>query len=327
MKVSICIPAYKQVEFLRETLRSVEAQDFTDYEIIVTDDSPDESVYELLSEFSFGQKLRYERNSPALGSPQNWNKALRLAQGDYIKILHHDDHFIRRDALGLFVKLLDSNPDADFGFCATLVNHVDSGIKRIHCATTQQLDALKNDPASLFLGNCIGAPSTTICRRTASLEYDTRMKWLVDVDYYFRMLSQNNVFAFTSEALISTPTNAVHQVTEVCRDDIQIELGEAMLLFQRFTPEQRENPLVKRGWMNLFRRFKIRKLSKLKAYGVSFSSDRNYFRPLLRWKRWALLLEPRLTAQKIFYRLYPHVPASLRRFLKIVISQRKTGSL
>ena len=58
-KVSLCIPAYKQVEYLRVTLNSVLKQDFHDYELIVTDDSADDSVKNLLSEFDFKGKLKY----------------------------------------------------------------------------------------------------------------------------------------------------------------------------------------------------------------------------------------------------------------------------
>lgn len=320
MKVSICIPAYKQVEFLRETLQSVLAQDFTDYELIITDDSPDDSVHQLLTAFSFGEKLRYVRNSPALGSPENWNTAIRLAQGDYVKILHHDDHFIRPDALAQFIRLLDDNPGADFGFSATLVNHVDSGLKRIHCPTVKQLKDLTADPASLFVGNCIGAPSATICRRKVRLEYDLRMKWLVDIDYYFRMLMRNREFAFMPEPLIATPTNATHQVTEICRDVGQVELGEALLMFERFNLEQRENPLVKQGWSNLFRRLRIRKLTQFADYGLQIPEESAYFLPLLKWShtRWHLLLQPRLLLKKIFYRLYPHVPVFIRLPLKVI---------
>jgi cellulose synthase/poly-beta-1,6-N-acetylglucosamine synthase-like glycosyltransferase len=38
IKVSICIPTYQQVEYLKKTLDSIQFQDFHDYEIIVTDD-------------------------------------------------------------------------------------------------------------------------------------------------------------------------------------------------------------------------------------------------------------------------------------------------
>lgn len=324
MKVSICIPAYCQVEYLRETLQSVLTQDFQDFEVIVTDDSPDDSVRDLLSGFDFGSRLRYVRNTPALGSPENWNAALRLAKGEYVKIMHHDDHFIRPDALRLFVQMLDDHSDADFGFCATLVNHIDVGMQRVHCVTERQLADLAEDPASLFVGNCIGAPSATICRRSASLNYDSQMKWLVDIDYYYRMLMNNRRFAYTTQALITTPTNAGHQVTEICRDDGEIELGEAMCFFRKFSPQQRENPLVEQGWLILFKRFHIRKLSDFARYGVEISpeeeSKNGYFTVLLkkRYTKWSLLRDPKLLSRKIFYRLYPYVPCFIRRTLKYV---------
>lgn len=322
MKVSICIPAYKQVDYLRATLQSIAQQDFDDYELIVSDDSPDDSVRDLLGTFGFGGRLRYVRNSPALGSPENWNAAIRLARGEYVKIQHHDDQFIRPDALRRFVEMLDAHPEADFAFAASRVDHVDSGLQRIHRATEEQLAALRSDPATLFLGNWIGAPSATICRGGVSLEYDRRMKWLVDIDYYYRVLMHNGRFACTSEALIGTPTNATHQVTETCRDDALVEIGEAMLLFDKFTKVQRELPEVKRGWHQLFRRFHIRKLADFARCGLPLPEDIAYFEELLRrrerpWMRVVRQLsDPKLLALKVFYRVYPRVPAFIRKPLK-----------
>ena len=42
--VSICIPTYKQIPYLKKCIESVLKQDFEDYELIITDDSPDDSV-------------------------------------------------------------------------------------------------------------------------------------------------------------------------------------------------------------------------------------------------------------------------------------------
>ncbi|GAB3649042.1 glycosyltransferase family 2 protein [Ramlibacter alkalitolerans] len=324
MKVSICIPAYRQVEYLRETLRSVAEQEFQDYELIVSDDSPDDSVRALLSEFDFGDRLTYVRNEPALGSPENWNASIRLARGEYVKILHHDDHFTRPDALRRFVELLDADPEADFAFAGSRVVHVDSGVQRVHAASAQQLADLRADPATLFLGNCIGAPSATICRRRVGIDYDRRMKWLVDVDYYYRLLMRNGRFACTGDALISTPTNASHQVTQVCRDDARVELGEALMMFAKFTPAQRELPQVRRGWHHLFRRFRIRQVGDFVRYGVALPADPTCLEEMLRRAPhgWRLLLArvrahpPKQLALKAFYRLYPHVPAAIRQPLK-----------
>lgn len=326
MKVSICIPAFQQVEYLRDTLRSIEEQEFDDYELIVSDDSPDDSVRELLAEFDFGERLRYVRNSPALGSPENWNAAVRLARGDYVKLQHHDDHFMRPDALRRFVELLDADPAADFGFAASLVEHVDSGLERVHRPTAQQLADLRADPAALFIGNCVGAPSATICRRGIGLEYDRRMKWLVDIDFYYRVLMRNGRFAYTPEVLIGTPTNATHQVTQVCRDDALVEIGEAMMLYEKFTPAQRRHELVQRGWRHLFRRFRMRKLRDFERLGLAVPAETGYFEQLLRQPlaRWELLLHPKLLALKIFYRLYPHVPKLIRSPLKRIANSLRS---
>ena len=90
--VSICIPAYQQVDYLRETLRSVQTQNYEDYELIISDDTQDDSVQQLVATFDFNDRLRYYRNPVALGSPENWNAAVAYAKGTYIKILqyHHE---------------------------------------------------------------------------------------------------------------------------------------------------------------------------------------------------------------------------------------------
>ena len=87
--VSLCIPTYNQVDSLRKVLDSIAAQDFGDYEIIITDDSPGDSISQLLREYSFKGEVRYFKNSVRKGSPENWNQAIHHASGDYIKVLHH----------------------------------------------------------------------------------------------------------------------------------------------------------------------------------------------------------------------------------------------
>ena len=58
-KVSICIPVYKQVECLHRALNSIRDQTFQDYEIIVTDDTPDDSIKNMMENFNFGNRLKY----------------------------------------------------------------------------------------------------------------------------------------------------------------------------------------------------------------------------------------------------------------------------
>jgi hypothetical protein len=95
-----------------------------------------------------------------------------------------------------------------------------------------------------------------------------------------------------------------------------------LLFFSRFTAAQRELPEVRRGWLHLFRRFRIRKVTDFERYGLPLPADAEWFAQLLRRRepRWLAmakrLRDPKLLALKAFYRVYPHVPAFIRLPLK-----------
>ena len=61
-EISICIPAYKQVAMVERLLNSIICQTFKDYEIIITDDSPDDSVKLLSEKYTSKCRLKYVKN-------------------------------------------------------------------------------------------------------------------------------------------------------------------------------------------------------------------------------------------------------------------------
>src|SRR5436853_6661036 len=90
--ISICIPAFKRTDFLKKLLASIRMQDFLDFEVIVTDDSPGKDVEDLCSAYS-DVPIAYYKNLQRLGTPENWNEAIRKANGKWIKLMHDDDWF------------------------------------------------------------------------------------------------------------------------------------------------------------------------------------------------------------------------------------------
>jgi len=126
-KVSILIPAYNQPQYLRDALTSIKYQTFKDFEVIITDDSCDNSMESIVDEYP-ELDIKYYKNPVRLGSPRNWNEAIGKSSGEYIKFLHHDDWFTNTDGLQLFVQALDDNPQADFAFsCSNACNPSGSG--------------------------------------------------------------------------------------------------------------------------------------------------------------------------------------------------------
>ncbi len=271
-KVSVCIPAYAQTNYLKKTLGSILIQDYEDYEVIVTDDSPDNSIQELIQRYDFGNKLKYFKNKTRKGSPENWNEAVRHASGKYIKILHHDDKFMYKDSLRELVKILEQNPESDFAFSATAIHYSsDSSKNRIHSVSYSELKTLMGEPTSLYFGNIIGAPSATIYKKDAGKYYDRNLKWLVDIDFYINMLSMNNNFIYSSRPLIGTIADADHKVTKQCIDNKNIEIFEYYYLFNKIRtgiPKKQIKKYLFRLWSTTLQ-YKIKNIEDIRDCGYN----------------------------------------------------------
>lgn len=235
-EVSICIPAYNQAERLEKAINSVLVQTFTDYEIVITDDSLDTSVKEVVAKYNLPNKIKYYKNQVTLGSPENWNESIRKATGKYIKILHHDDWLNFNDSLEKYVALLDDNPESEFGFSATQALSP-SGFGYVHVIGDTQLNELKKNPLLLCVTNMIGAPSTTIFRNNTALEFDPKLKWHVDTDYYIRRINKNQKIVYSPELLVVTYL-LEGRVSDECKGNRQIEVFEYFYMLEKITKEK-----------------------------------------------------------------------------------------
>ena len=113
--VSICIPTYRRPAMLRETIESCLAQTYTDYEIVVSDDSPDDETEAMLTAWNL-PRLRYFHNRPGLRQAGNVNNLLQQARGDRLVLLHDDD-LLFPDALQTLAACWEADADtlAAFG--------------------------------------------------------------------------------------------------------------------------------------------------------------------------------------------------------------------
>lgn len=240
-KVSICIPTYKQPSLFKRTLNSVFIQDYKDYEVIITDDSTDDCIKEIIKEFPDFEKLSYIKNEKRKGSPDNWNEAIDHAKGEYIKILHHDDWFSSKKSLANFVGLLDNNILADFAFSSSEVYGPNQVFKYLYKPKQEQINKLKIGVDYLFPRNFIGCPSSTIYRRKTNGKFDSRLKWVVDLDFYISILRENNNFVFCPEPLVCITEDSPHQVTRECAGDKKIEVFEWIYLYNKIGQNHRYN--------------------------------------------------------------------------------------
>lgn len=88
--VSIITPTYNCGRFIAETIDSVLAQTYTDWEMIIVDDCSTDNTIEVVSQYK-DSRIRYIRNEKNSGAALTRNRALREAIGRWIAFLDSDD--------------------------------------------------------------------------------------------------------------------------------------------------------------------------------------------------------------------------------------------
>ena len=119
-KVSIIIPHYNRIEYLKRLLLSIANQTFDNYEVIIIDDAtPDRSVLEYINTFIEDHgNMRLVENGENLGFVKTCNEGIRLADGEYICLLNQDtevkSNFVERN-----VEILDA--DSSIGILSCII--------------------------------------------------------------------------------------------------------------------------------------------------------------------------------------------------------------
>lgn len=258
--ISICIPAYKRTNYLRRLLDSIALQSYRDFEVIVSDDSPDDSVEVLCNGYARDIPLQYISNRPALGTPANWNAAIRQARGEWIKLMHDDDWFAHADSLKIFAQKAGQK----FVFSA-YKNVYDNGREQLMHMPKRWAKKIMHHPMALLSWNVIGPPSVTLVHRSITDQYDERMKWRVDIDFYVRILSQGHAFHYINEPLVKVGISE-SQVTNSCLGVPEVELPEGLLLLQKKGVGPLRHLLVYDAWWRIIRNVRITDSRQLGKY-------------------------------------------------------------
>ena len=257
--ISICIPAYKHPAFLERLLESILIQTFTDYEVICSDDTAGDELLELVEKYEDKLSIQYLHNSPALGSPSNWNQAISLAKGKWIKLMHGDDWFASKDALLAFANAAKKDT-SNFIFSGyNLVE--DDTILKTKITSNKNIARLKNNPLWLFKENYVGSPSTILVKNNRTEWYDSNLKWVVDFEFYYWLLKEGS-FINIDEALINIGYGS-HQITSQVFRQRAVEIPENIYMLNKIGVEQLNDIVVYDYYWRIFRNLNIRKLEEV----------------------------------------------------------------
>ena len=176
MKLSIAIPTHevKNNDYLfRRCLDSLWNQSFQDFEIVVTDNSDNDTIERICEWYRTG--IKYSKN-PRKGMAQNTNEAINHSKGELIKILYMDDYMAHDEALKKIVKHFTGQ------WLVSGCTHINEGERYTH-----QIHIPSYSPEICRGQNTIGSPSVLTIKNENPIMFDEEMTWMLDIEYYDRL--------------------------------------------------------------------------------------------------------------------------------------------
>lgn len=196
--VSICIPAFKAERYIGETLASVKAQTFADWEMIVTEDGSKDRVEDIVRAFaqSVTQSVAYNRHEVNQGLPATRNTGIKTARGTFIALLDSDDFWAPTHLADLVAT--QQAHDLDFVHSGSILFDSDTGKTLEHRRPSErQIDRF---PLSLYAEGYVIQPSSVMVRKTVFETlggYDVSFRYCEDIELWFRAAKNGVKFGFT----------------------------------------------------------------------------------------------------------------------------------
>ncbi|MEP6674897.1 MAG: glycosyltransferase family 2 protein [Ferruginibacter sp.] len=263
--ISLCIPTYKRTALLKKLLNSIVQQSFKDFEILINDNSPDDSVKELLTEYKI-LPISYEKNIPALTAVENAVKVIRRANSDWIKIIHDDDWFATDDALQLFADAA-STSGKDFIFCASNLVSLETGKVEPQSLSEKNKNALQETALSLFFLNTIGPPSLVMFKKDTAIEFDKQYNWVLDIDFYMRYLNVHPGFHYINKALVNIGKSEGQESYKYHKNG-KVEIPEYFSMLSKYESDLvLKNIYVFHLVWNMLQRYQIKSIAQFKDFG------------------------------------------------------------
>ena len=181
--VSIVLPVYNGERYLKESIESVLAQTYGNWELLVLDDCSQDSSAKIIKEYAIkDNRIRYYKNAHNLKLPRNLNKGFSLAKGEYLTWTSDDNRY-HPEALERMVTILNMHPEAGFVFASCQIID-DFGEKVDYIMVSSE------SPKWVVGVNSVGACFMYTRDVYSQIgEYDPELVLVEDYDYWQRICS------------------------------------------------------------------------------------------------------------------------------------------
>lgn len=112
--ISVLVTSYNYEKYIRQTLDSILAQNYKNYEVIIVDDGSKDNSVAIIGEYVNKYKnFHFYQHDGGVnkGLPTSFKLGIERAKGDYIAVLESDDYWAPNNLLEK-VKMINKYPDA-----------------------------------------------------------------------------------------------------------------------------------------------------------------------------------------------------------------------
>lgn len=224
--VSIVLPTYKRARVLPHAIRSVLAQTYSNWELVVVDDNSPDDTAQVVAGFT-DPSIRYVRNEPNLKLPRALNRGFSLARGDYLTWTSDDNLYAPRAVEAMVGRLQQGDCDLVYADYCLFSQDDDAGRP-----LDAQVDRLP-DTVQLEKGNHMGACFLYTRRLYEAVgDYDPELFLVEDYDFFIRASKQFR-FAHIAEPLYyfrrDDDTLYLSRFAEVKASDVLVRYRNGLL--------------------------------------------------------------------------------------------------
>jgi glycosyltransferase involved in cell wall biosynthesis len=185
--VTLVVPTYDRAHLIGRAIRSVEAQSWPHWELLVVDDASNDDTEAVVTGYG-DDRIRYVRREINGGVAAAQNTGLDHASGRYVAFLHSDDELLP-DKLEKLAQILDEAP--------ARVGGVESGFEFIepHRVTLRPPCLDGADDSDVIAYRASVHISTLLLRRdvAAAVRFDEALRGTEDRDFCIRLLRRTTL--------------------------------------------------------------------------------------------------------------------------------------
>jgi len=185
---------------LSQTIDSVLAQSFSDFQLIIIDDNSPDDTETVVARYN-DSRIRYLRNPSNLGPEGTWNLCLEEARGRYFKLLPQDD-ILYPNSLERQIEVLESDKHERIALVFGSRNIIDGNGRilirrgyRYGLGVVPGLDVIRRCVRNGT--NLIGEPGNVLLRKSLADKigkFTEKIPYVIDLDYWVRLLTHGDGF-------------------------------------------------------------------------------------------------------------------------------------